>query len=330
VREPPTWLYPLLRCPTCRERLVYRFRQTDAAGVLEHAAGGCGASYPVIGGIPRLVVRGTQPGPVVAGFDDEWGRFRDVGTKDHGEVFERYFDVLPAKLLGSDQVALDAGCGAGRWAFEVSRRGPRVVALDLGQSIEIARANTDFERVACVQADVRALPLEQETVDWAYSLGVLHHTEQPDVALLDIVRTVRPGGRIVLYLYYALDDRDPLFRTIFRSVDLARRIVSRQHRAVVAAFATLVAVFVYWPLARLAAVLARVGARALATKVPLSFYRSLSFTTMRNDSVDRFGTQLERRYSRSEVIELMRGAGLVDIEISNAPPFWHGIGTKPA
>lgn len=326
----PDWLYPLLRCPACRERLVYGPDRSNDAGALEHAAEGCGARYPVIGGIPRLLAEQAPPDPVVAGFDDEWRRFHDVGTRDHRDVYARYFDLVPADRFRDDQTVLDAGCGAGRWAFEVSRRGPRVVALDLGRSVEIARANTDHERVACVQADLRALPLGPETVDWAYSLGVLHHTEGPDAVLRDIVRAVRPGGRVLLYLYYALDDRGLAFRATFRAVDFARRIVSRQPRSVVVTFATLIAACVYWPLARTAALLEHTSARALASKLPLSFYRDLSFATMRNDSVDRFGTRLERRYSRTEMIELMRRAGLVDIVISESPPFWHGIGTKPA
>ena len=330
MREPPGWLHPLLRCPACLERLAYRPDPSIDAGVLEHAAQGCGVRYPVTGGIPRLLVAQLQQDLVVAGFDDEWAHFRDVGTRDHGDVYERYFDLVSADQLGDDQTVLDAGCGAGRWAFEVSKRGPRVIALDLGRSVEIAHANTDQQRVACVQADLRALPLGPETVDWAYSLGVLHHTDAPEAALRDIVNVVRPGGRVLLYLYYALDGRGRTYQAVFRAVDLTRRIVSRQPRPVVMAFATLVAAVVYWPLARTAALLEHAGARMLALRMPLSFYRTLSFTTMRNDSVDRFGTRLERRYSRSEMADLMRRAGLVDIVISDSPPFWHGIGTKPA
>jgi SAM-dependent methyltransferase len=326
----PDWLYPLLRCPTCRERLVYRPDRRADTGYLEHAAEGCGARYPVIGGVPRLLTGRSRLNPVVAGFDDEWRRFHDVGTRDHRDVYARYFDLVPADHYGDDQTVLDAGCGAGRWAFEVSQRGPRVIALDLGRSVEIAHANTDQDRVACVQADLRVLPIGPETVDWAYSLGVLHHTERPEEILRNIVRAVRPGGLVLLYLYYALDDRGPAYRAVFTAVNFARRIISRQPRSVVVTIATLIAACVYWPFARTAAVLEQIGARTAALKLPLSFYRDLSFATMRNDSVDRFGTRLEQRYNRSEIVELMRGAGLVDIVLSESPPFWHGTGKKPA
>jgi SAM-dependent methyltransferase len=352
------WLYPLLRCPVCGGEVDFRsLNPSNAQGLLEHRRAGCDELYPVIDGVARMLVgtsraelvrarrewfaahpeavrlaerwgAGTTKDPVIAGFDDEWTRFRDVGTADQSQVFELYFDLVLATGFGSNLTVLDAGSGAGRWAHEVSQRGPRVIAVDLGRSIDVTRANTSPERVGCVQADLRALPLAPGAVDWAYSLGVLHHTEVPELALANIVRSVRPGGLVLLYLYYALDQRGPLFRGVFQAVDLARRVISRQPRAAARAIATVIAAAVYWPLARGGAIVERAGAPGLAAKLPLSFYRHLSFATMRNDSLDRFGTRLERRYSRAQMQELMQGAGLVDARISDSPPYWHGVGSK--
>lgn len=353
------WVYSLLRCPVCGGELEFRgFDPSNAQGLLEHGRAGCYEVYPVIDGISRMLVGtaraelvrarrdwfaarpetmilaerwsgGAAWDPVITGFDDEWSRFRDVGTADQSRVFDLYFDLVPATCFAPGQTVLDAGSGAGRWAYEVSQRGPRVIAVDLGRSIEVTRANTSPERVACVQADLRALPLDADAVDWAYSLGVLHHTDAPELGLANIARTVRRGGPVLLYLYYALDQRGPVFRGVFGAVDLARRVISRQPRAAARAIATVIAASVYWPLARGGAILERAGAPGLAAKMPLSFYRHLSFATMRNDSLDRFGTRLERRYTRAQMQDLMRGAGLVDVRISDALPYWHGIGSKP-
>jgi SAM-dependent methyltransferase/uncharacterized protein YbaR (Trm112 family) len=355
----PDWLLPLLRCPICGASLAFQgIEGSNAQGFLHHQTGTCAERYPVIDGVPRLVVgpaRGAlirarpewfarsqaasflagwskdiSSDPVIAAFDDEWSRYRDVGTTDHADLFAQYFDLVPASDFTADTTVLDAGAGAGRWAFEVSRRGPRVVAVDLGRSIEITRANTSPERVACVQADLEALPLAVGSVDWAYSLGVLHHTRDSEAALAQVVKAVRPGGIVLVYLYYALDHRGPLFRGLFRAVDLTRQFLSRQPRAATRVITAAIALFVYWPLARSAAILERAGAGALAAKVPLSFYRHLSFKTMRNDSLDRFGTRRERRYTSAEMIALMRGAGLGDMRISEGTPFWHGTGSKPS
>lgn len=107
-------------------------------------------------------------------------------------------------------------------------------------------------------------------------------------------------------------------------------MLSRQPRFVVRSIATLTAGVAYWPLARCAALLERAGAGRLASTFPLSFYRHLSFGTMRNDSLDRFGTRLERRYTRAAIIALMQDAGLVDVALSGSPPYWHGVGTRPS
>jgi SAM-dependent methyltransferase len=353
------WLYPLLRCPVCRGDLEFRpLDASNAQGLLKHSRAGCDEVYPVIDGVPRVLLAAaradlvrarrdwfaawgetaglaerwearTVSDPVIAGFDDEWRRFREVGTTEQSQVFTLYFDLVPPTSFTPDQTVLDAGSGAGRWAFEVARRGPRVIAVDLGESIDVTRANTSPERVACVQADLRALPLAPEAVDWAYSLGVLHHTDEPLRGLANLVDSVRPGGFVLLYLYYALDQRGPLFRGVFQAVDLARRFISRQPRGTARAISTLIGASIYWPLARAGAILEKAGAGGLASKLPLSFYRHLSFATMRNDSLDRFGTRLERRYTRTEMTELMRRAGLVDVRISESPPYWHGVGSKP-
>jgi len=350
------WLYPLLRCPVCHGQLEFRALDASGAqGLLQHSRAGCDEVYPVIDDVPRMLVGaaraevvraqrewfgahpeadalgtlwsgGAEANPVIAGFDDEWSRFREVGTVDQSQVFDLYFDLVPATCFAPDLTVLDAGSGAGRWAFEVSQRGPRVIAVDLGRSIEVTRANTALERVACVQADLRALPLAADAVDWAYSLGVLHHTNAPELGLANIVRSVRPGGLVLLYVYYALDQRGPLFRGVFQAVDLARRVISRQPRAAARAITTLIAASVYWPLARGGALLERAGAPGLAAKLPLSFYRHLSFKTMRNDSLDRFGTRVERRYTRRGIQEFMRTADLHDVRVSESAPFWHAAG----
>jgi SAM-dependent methyltransferase/uncharacterized protein YbaR (Trm112 family) len=355
-REVNDWLHELLRCPVCARSLAYD-ALTAEQGLLKHETGDCIEQFPVIDGIPRMLLGDARAqlllthsawfadhavselterwraeasdNAVIAAFDDEWKRFPAVGTEDQAEVFALYFDLVPRRLFGADQTVLDAGCGAGRWAFEVAKRGPRVIAIDLGNSIEVARANTPTDRVACLQADLGTQPLAPGAVDWAYSLGVLHHTTEPGRGLGNIVEAVKPGGLVLLYLYYALDNRGALTKGVFRAVDFTRRVVSRQPRPVVRTFAAMVATLVYWPLARAAALVERAGASTMASRLPLSFYRHRSFLTMRNDSLDRFGTRLEKRYTREQMNELMRAAGLIDVSLANSAPFWHGIASKP-
>lgn len=353
------WLLPLLVCPVCRTPLAYAPDAARDDGILYHRGGECGERYPVIEGIPRLLTgahrpalvrakapwfdrdqprrelagswarASSRPDDVVAGFDFEWALFADVGTKELGESFGQYFDLVPPDAFAPDRIVVDAGCGAGRWAYEVARRGPRVIALDLGASVEVAHANTRaLGRVACVQADLLDLPLADGAVDWAYTLGVLHHLADPAAGVANIARAVRPGGLVLLYLYYALDGRGPAYRALFAAADAIRRVTSQLPRPMVLAIATLIAVLVYWPLARIAAVCERVGLSRLARDLPLAFYRRRSLRLMLNDSLDRFGTRVERRFRREEIAALLHGGGLADVLLSPGPPFWHGLGRR--
>lgn len=351
------WAIPLLVCPRCRGPLLLSAGNA-ADGYLTHRTGRCDERYPIIGGIPRLLLGAhrarliaeradwfdadaerrslaaawrssapDQPRDVVGGFDYEWRRFSSIGTPELRTVAAQYFDIVPEALFAGDQVALDAGCGAGRWAYETAARGARVIAVDLGLSVEVARRNTESTgRVLCVQADLRDLPLRDGAVDWAYSLGVIHHISDSTAALTRLVCAVRAMGAVLLYVYYDLDGRGVAYRVLFRASDGVRRVVSRLPRGIAHPFASLVALTVYWPLARFSAITGRLGLERVSRSLPLSFYRDLSLEVMRNDSLDRFGTRLEKRYKHTELLALMQDAGLRDIRVSPLPPFWHAIG----
>lgn len=354
------WLVPLLVCPACRRSLELTTDE-PGQGLLTHASGDCNERYPVIDEIPRLLtgrerfglasrypawfartpqrkailenwcaLAGPGAEKLIADFDFEWRHFSTVGTQELTQVFEQYFDQIPLEAFREGALVLDAGSGNGRWAYQVATRGPRVVAVDLGLSVELARSNTaSTGRVAVVQADLRDLPLAPRAFDWAFSLGVLHHIERPVRVLERIVNVIRPGGTLLLYLYYALDNRGPMFRALFASVDRVRRIFSISPRPAVFVFSALVAALVYWPLARASRLLAAIGALRVANSIPLTYYRDRSFRTMRNDSLDRFGTRVEQRFTRPEMTRLMLDAGLIDVRVSPGLPYWHATARRP-
>ena len=62
--------------------------------------------------------------------------------------------------------------------------------------------------------------------------------------------------------------------------------------------------------------------------LPLHFYRNLSFYVMRTDSRDRFGSPMEKRYSKNEIRQMMTSAGLEKIKFKNSVPFWTVVGFK--
>ena len=89
---------------------------------------------------------------------------------------------------------------------------------------------------------------------------------------------------------------------------------------------TIIAALVYWPLARLAKLAERMGRDVV--HLPLSIYRNRTFYVMRTDALDRFGTRLEHRFTREQIDQMMREAGLEEICFSENPPYWVAVGRR--
>jgi hypothetical protein len=70
------------------------------------------------------------------------------------------------------------------------------------------------------------------------------------------------------------------------------------------------------------------GLKTFAKGLPLSTYHNLSFFIIRNDALDRFGTALEQRFSKSQVETMMQDAGLENVTISPNMPYWHAVGKR--
>src|SRR6202023_1726920 len=88
----------------------------------------------------------------------------------------------------------------------------------------------------------------------------------------------------------------------------------------------IIAVLIYWPLARVAALVERAGFSPAA--IPLESYRHRKFYVMRTDAYDRFCTRLERRFTRRQIEGMLRGAGFDGIRFSDAVPYWCAVGKK--
>ena len=88
------------------------------------------------------------------------------------------------------------------------------------------------------------------------------------------------------------------------------------------------AVAFYMPWVLLVRFFRLIGMHKFADRIPLAAYGNKSFFVIRNDSLDRFGTTLEHRYSKKEVIEMMEKCGLSGIVVSPGSPFYHAVGKK--
>jgi len=268
----------------------------------------------------------------VRDFGREWESFDQQGLPEEeaDELFHRYFATFPWDQLPPDAEGADVGCGTGRWAAKVAPRVGSLHCIDAStQALQIAAGLAGhLENCTLHRASVDALPVADGSLDFCYSLGVLHHVPDLEAGLRSCVATLKPGAPFLVYLYYALDGRPWWFRRLWSVTDAARRVVSRLPHAVKLPLTTAVAASVYWPLARAARVAARRGHRIDAW--PLGFYADRSFYVMRTDALDRFGTRLEQRVTRSEMAAMLERAGLVDVCFGDEPPYWCATGRRAA
>lgn len=90
---------------------------------------------------------------------------------------------------------LDAGCGAGTYARAMIAAGQRVVAVDYSlPSLRKARQRSDEASLLLLGADVTRLPLASNCCDGAICFGVLQALSDPERAVRELARVVRPGG----------------------------------------------------------------------------------------------------------------------------------------
>lgn len=177
-------------------------------------------------------------------------------------------------------------------------------------------------------ASVDSIPLPDASMDFGYSLGVLHHVPDTAAGIRSCVAKLKPGAPLLLYLYYAFDNRPLWFRVLWQASDIGRRLICRLPQRLKVPLTSVIATVVYYPLARLALAFKKLGAKAEA--FPLAYYRSRSFYTMRTDALDRFGTRLEQRFTAEKIRAMMQSAGLEGITFSSGPPYWCAVGFKRA
>jgi SAM-dependent methyltransferase len=269
---------------------------------------------------------------VVKDFGSEWSRFtqEELSSVELARIFDGYFREFPWSQLPEGAVGIDIGCGSGRWAALVAPRVAHLHCVDASDAaLTVCRrnlrgvGNVDFHL-----ASVDELPFPDAAFDFAYSLGVLHHVPDAAAAIRSAARTLKPGAPLLLYLYYAFDNRPAWFRLVWRCSDVLRRLVARLPGALKRVVCDAIAIFVYWPLARSGSLLEKLG--SMPSAWPLAAYRHRSLYVMRTDALDRFGTRLEQRFTQRQIREMVTAAGLSRACFSKTVPYWCVVAYRDA
>ncbi|RCW44577.1 methyltransferase family protein [Halopolyspora algeriensis] len=120
--------------------------------------------------------------------------------------------------IRAGQRVLDLGCGAGRHAFEMYRRGAHVVAFDQ-DAAELENVATMFAAMdadgqvpsgasaSTLTGDALDLPFPDESFDHVVASEILEHIPEDEKAMHELVRVVKPGGRVAVTVPNWLPER---------------------------------------------------------------------------------------------------------------------------
>lgn len=266
----------------------------------------------------------------VKSFGEEWKSFHQFKEEEIKRIGDSYFDIVSPAMTGKDKIAADFGCGTGRWTKYFANRVGAIAAIDPSEAIFTAsKLLADTPNAHLYKASIDNLPFTDNYFDFGFSLGVLHHIPDTAKAMESCVKKVKPGGHFLVYLYYSLDNRPVAFKMIFWLSNIIRRVVSKLPGKLKRFVCDILAVILYMPFVLLSRFLKVLGVpKKVRSRIPLNIYEDASFYIIRNDSLDRFGTPLEQRFSRAEIISMMEKAGLRDIVCSENAPYWHVVGRK--
>lgn len=250
-------------------------------------------------------------------FGEEWRRFPEI-LPEHRAEFLQYFDLVDIGTLSGKRVC-DLGCGIGRWSRFLTGSCRELVLVDFSEAIFVARGNlAPSGNVLYFLGDLTALPFRDGFADFLFCLGVLHHL--PTDALREVRALSRWSPTLLVFLYYALDNRPASWRALLSLVTRLRLLLSRVRGPGARSCITwLIAAAVYLPLIGLGRLLRPFG---LSRFVPLhEFYRDKSFLRIRQDVYDRFFTRIEQRVTRRQVLSL--ADTFREVVVSDRPPYWH-------
>ena len=265
---------------------------------------------------------------VIDSFGHEWSAF-DYAESETDDALDSQFlayctPIDLTQFNSKSSVAADFGAGSGRWASRLLPHFSLVYALEPSDGANKVLKNkfSKESRMTILQETVGANSIPSGSLDLAMSLGVLHHIPDTGLAIKDVASKIKGGGVFLCYLYYKLENKPLYYRGLFWTSNSLRWVISRLPYAMRRLISKIIAGAVYLPLARTSKLLGNKGKDV--SNFPLHHYADMPFVMLQNDALDRFGTRLEQRFSKKEIIEMLGKAGfdLSTLKFSDMEPFW--------
>ena len=239
-----------LECPDCHQSYTLEIKNQDGDEIMEgNLACNC-QNYPIVRGVPRIMASSVDAKNLYTAerFGEEWKQFSML-TDKYEQQFLSWIEPVKSEFF-KDKLVLDVGCGKGRHVLQAQKFGAKeVIGIDLSQAVDAAFENVGrLPNVHIIQTDIYHLPLKP-VFDYAYSIGVLHHTPCPAKSFQCMIDKVKAGGSVSAWVY-GREGND----WIIYILNPIRRITSKLPLPITKALAFVLAVIMqallkifYWP-----------------------------------------------------------------------------------
>lgn len=196
----------LLACPCCGGDILLAYASKyEEKEIIEAilSCRKCSREYQVTRGIPRFADLDKieqDKADTAENFGWQWTHFTQEDAK-YADQFLGWLQPVKPEFF-KEKVILEGGCGKGRHTSLAADWGAaEVVGIDLSAAVETAfQATRHLPNVHIVQADIFKLPFKK-TFDYAFSVGVLHHTPDPKGAFVSMASKVKKGGNVSAWIY---------------------------------------------------------------------------------------------------------------------------------
>lgn len=248
-------------------------------------------------------------------FGYEWAAYSEI-RPDYEEQFRRWtVHISPDDWRR--KFFLDVGCGMGRnsyWPMIYGAAGGLAIDVDR-RSLKAAEGNlASFPTMKVEERSVYDIG-HKDAFDIAFSIGVIHHLEHPDKAIAGMVKAVKPGGKVLIWVYGLENNRpivyllDPLRKALF-----SRLPVGFVHHL------SLYPTALLW-------IALRLGVGRIAY---FDLLRRMTFRHVRSIVFDQMLPKIANYWPRAKVEELLQEQGLTDVALAWVNEMsWSAIGTKP-
>jgi len=231
-------------------------------------------------------------------FGFEWSHFDTIYSQYENNFLSYVWPLEPDSF--KNKKVIDAGCGAGRHSYFLAKYGAEVTAFDFSpRAVQAARTNLGrHPNVNVVQEDIYHLPDSwQDRFDIVLCIGVLHHLPDPREGFRQLLKIVKPGGMIAIWVYGKRDNK--MAQVLYEPT---RRVTTRiPHQALY---------YLSWLPAAAVEAANRTGA-------PLfRHYSQFPFRTKWNDAFDVLSAPRANYYDLGEIQSWYEEAGLKDTKIT--------------